>query len=345
METCTRSILSISQQETSRLRGLSESQRKASKKPRQWIDGQAQHDEEHQQQSTLQALDTHGTHNRPMRSTVAQLHRPPMIGAAGEIETRKDEPKTGVARRKKQLTPNLEDGDGEAARVSHVTDVRTHRQKMDTAKQSPKLPTMKVADSSQENKMPEKKKRKKRNRGLKKQKVPRFATFPHFQSFLAMMDSRLTIQRAKLLTENQTTDNGLCSVTGSQEQHQRANHKRMAKTTAAMQRQYDALTSRFFRALKEWDDWKILRMEIYDEVVQWIFFTEGEQFELEETSWTLQKKISYGARSNKWRSKRLPQILDYYQVFNLEDLAHFERERIMYIERIMNGEEGLYHRL
>ena len=266
VESLTKSIRNL-EAKAYTLSGLSKSQRKATKKRRQKycfidhvgkgfivypVDGQSPHDKEQQQQSPLQALDVHSRHKGPMRPTLAQLHRSPMVGAADEIETRKDEPKTGVVRGSKQLTPNLRDGDGEAAGSFHVTDVKTHQPKTHVAKQSPKLPTMEVADSSQENNVPNEKKRKKRNRGLKKAKVPRFATLAELESFLEILDFRLDKQQRKLSIEKAITETGLYSFTESQEQQQRARHKRMAKTIAATQLQYDTLSSRLFRVPNPW---------------------------------------------------------------------------------------------
>ena len=322
------------------LSGLSKSQRKAAKKRRQKycfidhagkkfivypVDGQSPHDKEQQQQPKLQALDVHSSHKGPMRPTVAQLHRSPMIGAADEIETRKDEPKTGVVRGSKQLTPNLGDGDAEAAGSSHVTDVRTHRQKTHITKQGPELPTMKVAESSPENNVVKKKKRKKRNRGLKKAKVPRFATFAELESFLAIIGSRLTIQRRKLSTGKQILENGLYSVTESQEQQQSARHKRMAKTIAATQRQYDALSSRLGRARNPWEYLQLFRRKISDDVYRRIL----------NQPYGVPWKLEF----NKKPSLPWPRLLDYYKSYNLGGLDGLVQEREMEVEGILNGEE------
>ena len=169
------------------------------------VDAKSQDSREKQQRSMLQAPSAHSSQSRPSRSAVTQLHRFSTIQSAGRIQLLKYEPKCVVARGSKQPTSNFGDGDDEAARSPHVTGVRTKRQKMHAAKQSPKLATMKAVDDSQRNNVPEKKKRKKRNRGLKKAKVPRFSDLSELESFLAIMSSRLTIQRTKLSTKEPIT--------------------------------------------------------------------------------------------------------------------------------------------
>ena len=323
------------------LGGLSNSQRKAAKKLRQKlcsidqagkkfvvyrVDAKSTDSRKQQQRSMLQTLDAQSTHNRPPRSSVAPLHRYSKTEGASETEIGKDEPKTIVARGSKQLTLNAGDSHGEAATNSFATDVRTRQQKRLKAKKLPNLPMMKAVDISQAKDVPEKKTRKHRNRGLKKANIPRFSTLWDLQSFLAVIDSRLTLRRRELSSE-------------------RPWHKKMAKTTAAMQRQHDALSSRFSRARKKWDEWQTLRGKISDDIHQWIPFIEDEQLDLEETSWTLRKNPPFGARSDKKRSKLLPRLLEYYQVFNFEDLDDLEWARIKEIEKILNGEEALYRRL
>ncbi|KAM0799177.1 hypothetical protein BDR22DRAFT_856957 [Usnea florida] len=310
---------------------LSKSQRKAAKKFKQKlcsidqagkkfviyrVDAKSQDSRKQQQRSMLQTLDAHSSHNRPSKSSVAQTYRSSKTEQAGENETGKDEPKLIVARGSKQL-PNAGNSHGEAAGDSFVADVRTRQQRRLIAKNPPKLPTMKAVESSQEEDVPKKKKKKQRNRGLKKARVPRFYTLWELQSFLAIIDSRLTLRRRELSLD-------------------RPWNKKMAKNTAAMQRQRDALSSRFFRARQKWDELQILRWRIFDEDYQQTPFIEEEQFDLQETSWTLRKNPPFGARSNKKRSK---------QVFNFEDLDHLEWELIKEIEKILNGEEGLYRRL
>ena len=199
-------------------------------------------------------------------------------------------------------------------------------------KKSSKLPTMKAANSSQSKDVPEMKKNKHRNRGLKKAKVPRFATLWELESFLAIMGSRLTIQQRKFSAEKSVMDTRLYSITGKWEQNQRARHKKFGKTTAAMQRQYDTLSSRFFRARKQWEDWQTLYAEIFDEVERWLCDVEF----LPSTLW---QTLPFSARSNKNHSKPLPQLLDYYQVFDFEDLSELVRERIKDFKMVLNGEE------
>ena len=215
----------------------------------------------------------------------------------------------------------------EGQKPYHITlDSRTQPQKSHSARKSPKLPTMKAADSSRENDVPEKKKRKKRNRGLKKVKVPRFATIWELESFLGIMVSRLTIQRRKLSAEKSVTDTRVYSVAQNWEQDQRARHKKVEKTTAAMQRQYDALSSRHFWACKQWEDWQTLRAKIFDEVVRWLFDEKWQTF-------------PFGAHAIKHGSEPLPKLLEYYQVLNLKDLHDLEWERIEEFQMVLNGEE------
>ena len=301
------------------LGGLSESQRKAIKKPRQRlcsidqagkkfivyrVDAKSQDSRTKQQRSMLQAPDAHSSHSRPSRSSVAQLHRSSKTEHASKIETGKNEPKIIVARESKKLTPNAGNSHTEAAGNSFVTVVRKRQQKRLVAKNIPKLPTMKGVENSQEKDVPKKKKRKQRNRGLKKAKVPRFSELWELQSFLAILDSRPW-------------------------------NKKMAKTTAAMQRQYDTLSSRFFRAQKQEEDWEILRRKLSHEG-QWIPMAEEEQFDLE---WTLRENPPFGALSNKKHSKPLPQLMYHYPVFSAEDLDDVDWEQMEEIEKILNGEE------
>ena len=316
---------------------LSQSQRKATKKLRQQIcsidqagkkfvvyrvDATSQDNRRKQQHSMLQTPDAHSSNNRSSRSSVAQLHRSSKTERAGETETGKTEPRIIVARESKTLTPKVGNSHDEAAGNSFVADVRTRQQKRLISKNIPKLPTMKAVDNSQEKDVPEKKKRKRRNRGLKKAKVPRFDTPEELQSFLAIIDSRLRLRRRELSP-------------------QRPWHSKMAKTTAAMQRQYDDLSSRLFRARMKEYEWWTLRWRISDKLDQWMpIIDEEEQFDLE---WRLRKNFPFGIRSNKKHSP-LPQLLDYYQVFDSEDLYYWEWEQMEEIEKILNGEEGRYCR-
>ena len=282
--------------------------------------------------------------------------------AAGEIQTNKDEPKSVVARGSKQRTPNLGDGDDEVAGSPRVTDVRTQRQRMHVAEQSPKLATMEAADDTQWTivsrkkkrkkgnmaeqsqklatmeaaddtqwtNVPEKKKRKKRNRGLKKAKVPRFETLEELESFLATLRSKLTIQRTKIFAIEPIAKYSLFA--NNWEPDQRVKHKRMAKTAAATQRQYDTLSSRFSRAQKERDDWYLLLRRTPVGVSEYGSPFEDEVLDLVETSWTLRKNPPFGARSDKKRS-------------SIAELDHLYWEKWEDIERLLNGEEELYGRL
>ena len=211
----------------------------------------------------------------------------------------------------------------------------------------------------------------KKNRGVKKLKIPHFNSWSQIDTFQALMSSRLVKLRtvSYLQTEVLRTERQQMTSLRDSEPNTYANWislskenpveareglktleaktQRLAITALSAWNQYKSFSSRCNRACGEWETWEVLRDQLEDKLGFWDMYNPDNQTGTSDVLWSLRKHPPTGPHSH-WNEKNMAvsfSLLIENGVYDWHDLERKNTIKETEFWRVINGQEKLYRRL